>query len=95
MENILGMLVTFGPLVFMFIIMYFLMIKPQKKRDAAINEMRNKLEVGDSITTIGGIMGRIVAIREDQITVETGADRVKLHFTKWAVQSVAEKPSEK
>ncbi len=95
MEDLIAMLFTFGPLFLMFVIMYFMMIKPQKKRDQAVADMRSKLEVGNNITTIGGVMGRIVAIRDDQITVETGADRVKLHFTRWSIQSVTENSSDK
>lgn len=83
-------LIAYGPMTFLIIFMYFVLIRPQKKRESAVEEMREKLEVGDHIITIGGVVGRITAIREDQITLETGADRVKLFFKKWAVQSKIE-----
>ena len=82
---------NFGPiikLVVMFAAMYFLMIRPQKKQEKQVNEMRNNLQVGDEITTIGGVIGKIVSIKEDTITVETSHDRTKIRFFKWAVRSV-------
>ncbi|MFI3114570.1 MAG: preprotein translocase subunit YajC [Clostridia bacterium] len=87
-------LLAYGPMTFIIIFMYFFLIRPQKKREAAVEDMRNKLEVGDQITTIGGVIGRIVAIRDDQITLETGADRIKLYFAKWAVQGKTEQPKD-
>lgn len=90
MEDFIATAITFGPILLMIIVLYIFMIRPQKKRDKEIKDMRDKLEVGDYVTTIGGIMGRIVAVREKQITIETGADRVKLHFAKWAIQGKTE-----
>ncbi|MCR5353219.1 MAG: preprotein translocase subunit YajC, partial [Clostridiales bacterium] len=58
--------------------MYFFMIRPQKKQEKQIADMRNSLTIGDEITTNGGIIGRIVHIKDDIVTVETGADRVKI-----------------
>ena len=81
------------PFVLMFVLLYFFMIRPQKKRDKAIQNMRSSIEVGEYVTTIGGVIGRVVAVRKDQITIETGADRVKLHFAKWAIQTKNEGPS--
>lgn len=88
------MIISLLPMVIVFILMYMFIIKPQKKKDEAILDMRNKLEVGDQVLTIGGLMGRIVAIRDDQITIETGADRIKLHFAKWAIHSKKEDSKE-
>ena len=59
--------------------------KKQEKKDAA---MRNSLEIGDQVTTIGGVIGRVVAIKDDTFVLETGADRVKIRFTKTAIGSV-------
>lgn len=73
-------------MVAMFAIMYFIMIRPQKKRQKEEEAMRNAVDVGDEITTIGGIIGRVVTVKEDSIIIETGTDRTKMHFRKWAIQ---------
>ena len=75
-------------IVLMLVVFYFLMIRPQKKQEKQINDMRNGLQVGDEITTIGGVIGKIVSIKEDTITVETSHDRSKIRFHKWAVKCV-------
>lgn len=87
MDQTLALVYQFGAIGLMLFIMYFVAIRPQKKKDQAITTMRNSLEVGDYVTTIGGIIGRVVSIRDDKITLETGADRVKIHITKWAIQT--------
>ena len=74
-------------LVAMFAVMYFLMIRPENKKKKAAEEMRSSLKVGDVITTIGGVVGTICAVKEQTIVMETGADRVRIEFTKWAVSS--------
>ncbi len=74
-------------IVAMLAIMYFLLIRPENKRKKEANEMRASLAVGDEITTIGGIVGTICAVKENTIVIETGADRVRIEFTKWAVSS--------
>ena len=71
----------------MFGFLYFFMIRPQKKRDKELQSMRNSLEVGDEVITIGGIVGFIVSIKEDTVVIETGSDRNKMRITKWAIQS--------
>ena len=73
-------------LVAMFAIMYFVMIRPQKKRQKEEQEMRNAVEVGDEITTIGGICGKVVIVKEQHLIIETGADRNRMQITRWAVQ---------
>lgn len=77
------LVVMFG----MFGILYFFMIRPQRKRDKEVQEMRAKLEVGDEIVTRGGIVGRIVSLKEDTVLIETGSDRTKLRVAKWAVEA--------
>lgn len=69
--------------------MYFLLIRPNSKRKKQEDQMRNSLEVGDEITTIGGICGRIVSIKDDSDTfiIETGSDRDKIKIKKWAIAS--------
>ena len=70
----------------MFAMLYFFMIRPENKRKEAQN-LRNSLTVGDEITTIGGIIGTICSVKENTIVIETGADRVRIEFTKWAVST--------
>ncbi|MBE6795130.1 MAG: preprotein translocase subunit YajC [Ruminococcaceae bacterium] len=67
--------------------MYFLMIRPQKKKQKQEQQMRDSIQIGDEITTIGGIMGRVVTVKEDSIVLETGADRIKMKFQRWAIQT--------
>ena len=71
--------------VAMIAIFYFLLIRPENKKKKAAAKMRSELAVGDQITTIGGIVGTICAVKEDTIIIETSADRVRIEFTKWAV----------
>ena len=74
-------------MVLLFAAMYFFMIRPENKKRKAAEQMRNSLAVGDVITTIGGIVGTICAVKETTIVIETGVDRVRVEFTKWAVSS--------
>lgn len=68
-------------------VFYFLMIVPEKKRKKKAQEMRDSIEVGDKIVTIGGMLGKVVHVSADKITFETGEDRVRIEITKWAVSS--------
>ena len=70
----------------LFALMYFMTIRPQKKRQKEEQEMRNAVEVGDEITTIGGICGKVVTVKENHLIIETGADRNRMQITRWAVQ---------
>ena len=74
-------------LVVMFGVMYFLMIRPENKRKKEAEAMRSALKVGDKITTIGGIIGKVVDIKEDKFVIETGADQVRIEFAKWALST--------
>ena len=74
-------------LVAMFAIFYFLIIRPENKKKKKTEEMRSALSLGDGITTIGGITGKIVQITEDTVTFETGEDRVRLQVKKWAIST--------
>ena len=67
--------------------MYFLTIRPQKKQQKKDQEMRENTQIGDDITTIGGIMGRVVTVKDDSIVIETGADRNKMKLARWAIQT--------
>ena len=74
-------------MVVLIVIMYFMMIRPQKKRQKEEQEMRSSLEIGDEIITIGGIVGKVVTIREQDLVIETGADRTKMKIQRWAVNT--------
>ena len=75
--------------------MYFVLIKPQKKKDRETQEMRDNIRVGDEIVTIGGICGKVVKTRDESIVIQTGADKTKLEFKKWAISSVDKKADTK
>ena len=75
--------VQFLPLLLVIVAMYFILIRPQRKREKESQKMRNNLQVGDEVTTSGGIVGRVVSLRE----VETGSDRSKIRVKRWAIQS--------
>ena len=75
-------------LVGLLLVMYFVMIRPQKKQEKEQNDMRNNLAVGDEITTIGGIIGKIVSIKEETCVIETSHERTKIRILKTAVSSV-------
>ena len=74
-------------LVLMFGLFYFFMIRPENKRKKEAENLRNSLVVGDEITSIGGITGTVCAVKESTIVIETGADRVRIELTKWAVST--------
>ena len=67
---------------------YFFMIRPQKKQEKEVNEMRNSLSVGDEITTIGGIIGKVISIRDETVLIETSHDRTKIRLLKSAISKV-------
>ncbi|MEE0514330.1 MAG: preprotein translocase subunit YajC [Emergencia sp.] len=75
-------------LVVFIAIMYFLLIRPQKKKEKKIQDMRNSLQVGDEIITIGGICGKIVKTKDDSIVIQVGADKIKFEMMRWSVSSV-------
>ena len=78
----------FFTLALMLVLLYFMIYRPQKKQEKKDAAMRAALEIGDQVTTIGGIVGRVVAIKDDTFVLETGADRVKIRFIKNAITSV-------
>jgi len=83
---VLWMAVLFGA-------MYFMIILPQKRRDKKTREMLGALQVGSEVVTVGGVMGKIVNIKDDEITVETSVEKTKISFNKWAIKEV-KKPIE-
>lgn len=78
---------TFVVLIAFFVIMWVLMIRPEKKKQKKVEEMRKALAVGDEIVTIGGIMGKVVHVTEDNVTIESGEDRVRIQLKKWAINT--------
>ena len=78
----------FFTLALMLVLLYFMIYRPQKKQEKKDAAMRAALEIGDQVVTIGGIVGRVVAIKDDTFVLETGSDRVNIRFTKNAISSV-------
>ena len=73
--------------VIMLAIFYFMLIRPENKKKKELEKMRSELTVGDQVTTIGGIIGTICAVKEESIVIETSADRVRVEFAKWAIST--------
>lgn len=82
-----SMVSTILLMVALFAVMYFVMIRPQRKKQKEDQEMRDSIQIGDEITTIGGISGRVVTVKEDALVIETGSDKTKLKITRWAIQT--------
>ena len=82
----LTMIANFAPIVILIVLFYFLLIRPQRKRDKAEREMRNSIEVGDEISTIGGFIGRVVNTKDDVLIIESSNDRTKLKIYRWAIR---------
>jgi len=89
-------------LILLIVLMYVMMIRPQRKKEKQIQEMRNNLQVGDEIITIGGICGKIVKTKDETLVIQVGTDRTKFEITRWAVSKVVnasekapKKPAEK
>lgn len=81
-------------IVIMIVVFYFFLIRPENKKKKQTEEMRSSLSVGDTITTIGGIMGKIVAVKDDSIVFETGEDRVRMQVAKWAISTKGKQTEE-
>ena len=84
----MSLLTSFLPMLIILVVFYFMLIRPQSKKDKALKKMREELSIGDEITTIGGIVGRVVSIKDDTILIESGSDRTKVRIKKFAVQEV-------
>ncbi len=78
-------LTMFIPLILMFVVMYFFMIRPQKKREKEVQNMRSNLQIGDEVVTSGGIIGIVASLKEDTVVIETGSDRSKVRIARWAI----------
>lgn len=86
-NGLLITLINLAPLLLMFVVFYFLLIRPQRKRDKETQKMRSNIQVGDEIVTVGGIIGIVVSVRDDTLVIESGTDRSKVRITRWAVQT--------
>lgn len=74
--------------------LYFVLIRPQKKRDKQLKEMRESLKAGDAVVTIGGIVGKVASIKDDEVVIEVGADRTRMTIKKWAIASTSKMDKE-
>ncbi len=87
-NNLVMFLVQFGPIILLFGLMYLILIRPQRKKEKQAREMINQAIVGDKVVSIGGIVGKIVNIKDDEFTIESGNDRTKITVKKWAIKEV-------
>ncbi len=74
-------------IVVLLVVFYFFLIRPENKKKKKLEQMRNEVKVGDEITTIGGMLGKVVNVRDDTITFETGEDRVRIQIARWAISN--------
>lgn len=81
-----SLLAQFLPFVVLIVVFYFVLIRPQRKRDKQEREMRSSISVGDEISTIGGFIGRVVSIKDDTLVIESSSDRTKLKIYRWAIR---------
>ena len=87
---IISLLFTFAPMILIFVIFWFMMIRPQRKKDKQVKEMLNNLKAGDRICTIGGIYGTITGIKDDTVTLSVGRENTTIVVARWAIRSVEE-----
>jgi len=82
-----GLGTTIFMLVAMVLVFYFMLIRPENKRKKEAEQLRSSIKVGDQVTTIGGIVGKVVSVKDEKFVLETGADQVRIEFLKWALSS--------
>jgi preprotein translocase, YajC subunit len=92
--GMLGMIIQIAPMLLIFVAMYFIMIRPQRKKDKKVKEMLAAVKVTDRITTIGGIHGTVVGIKDDNIVLSVGKDNVQMVMARWAIRTVDEEQLE-
>lgn len=88
------LIMTIGMLVVMVGVFYFMIIRPQKKQEKETAKMLDGLTPGDTISTVGGIIGVVLKVKDDMVLIETGADRTRIQIAKWAVRKVEEKAND-
>ena len=89
--DLMSLLMMGGMIVVLGLVFYFFLYRPQKKQEKEAAQMRNSIEIGDVISTVGGIIGVVVRVKGDMLLIETGADRTRLQVQKWAIRAVEEK----
>ncbi len=89
--EMMGSFASLALLVLMFVVFYFILIRPQRKKDKELKEQMSKLSVGDRVVTIGGLVGFVANIKDDQVTISTSAANTLVTFTKSAIQSVVKR----
>ena len=85
-----NLFVSLLPMILIFVVFWFMLIRPQRKKDKKVKEMLNNLKAGDQITTIGGIYGTIKGIKDDTITLSVGMNNMDMRVARWAIRSVEE-----
>ena len=85
-----ALVTTFLPMVLIFVVFYFMLIRPQRKKDKKVKEMLNNLKAGDRVCTIGGIYGTIIGIKDDTVTLSVGRDNMSMVIARWGIRSVEE-----
>jgi len=85
-----AMLTTFLPMILIFVVFSFFLIRPQRKKDKKVKEMLNNLKAGDRVCTIGGIYGTIVGLKDDTVTLSVGRDNLSMVIARWGIRSVEE-----
>ena len=90
-----NLIISIVYMVALFAVFYFLFIKPQKKKEKQLEELRSSLEVGQMVTTIGGMIATVAKVEDEIVTLEVGPNRTKMPFRKWAISSVEEKKENK
>ncbi len=86
--GLLGTLISLLPMILIFVVFYFMLIRPQRKKEKKVQEMLAALKIGDRVSTIGGIYGTITNIKDDTLELSVGKDNVKLMFARWAIRQV-------
>jgi preprotein translocase subunit YajC len=81
-----ALMASFLPMIILLIIFYLFLIRPQNKKEKETKAMRDNIQIGDEVCTIGGIVGIVIRITEDTVVIETGGDRNKIRVKKWAIQ---------
>ncbi|MDU4861370.1 MAG: preprotein translocase subunit YajC [Terrisporobacter othiniensis] len=89
------MMISIFYMVALFVIFYFLFIRPQRKKEKQLDQLRSSLEVGQMVTTIGGMLATIAKVEDEFVVLEVGPNRTKMPFKKWAIASIEKKEEDK
>ena len=89
-SSVAALATTFLPLILIFVVFWFMLIRPQRKKDKQVKEMLNNLKAGDRVCTIGGIYGTITGLKDDTVTLSVGKDNLSMVIARWGIRSVEE-----